>query len=225
MQKLPMKPKRYQITATLLNSWQYIFDCVDWYHADSDDESLETKQQKAQEESIKSFYDTLTRKPIDSEAMAKGRQYESDVYAGKDSVFSPIVAGGAFQATFTKKVEVDGLPIMLYGVLDVLKAGRIMDIKRVGYYSSGKYENSHQHPMYLTLVPEATDFVYLICDDKGNHVFEKYTRKESEDILVVCSQFLSWLKAHDMFETYKQYWDNEILTAKAERRNANGVGK
>lgn len=201
-----------------------IFDCVNWCkEGEGDTQSLESKQFDIQQKKIQDFKDALMRKPIDNEAMQKGRQYEKDVYDGKDDIFSPLVKGGSFQLTATKEVVVDDIPLMLYGVLDVLKAGKIMDIKRVGSYQSGKYSSSHQHPMYLTLIPEAIDFTYLICDDKGNHHLEQYSREDSEDILTVCSQFMSWLKANDLWEIYKQNWDNETLSAKAERRNLQNV--
>jgi len=223
MSLLPKSEKSYQITASLLNQWQRIFDAKDWVkEADDDDKSYETKAAEASDQAKVDFLNVLKRIPTpDNDAMKKGREYESSVYEGKDEIFSPIVENGQFQATFTKRITVDGTPITLYGVLDVLKAGRIMDIKRVGYYSSGKYKGSHQHPMYLELVPNAIDFTYLIMDDKGNHHTERYIRENSEDIKTVCSQFLSWLKANDLFETYKQNWDAETLAAKAARRQQN----
>lgn len=223
MSQLPKSEVSYQITASLLNEWQRIFDADQWVRESEDDtESYETKVANAQDAAKDEFIQVLKRLPLpDNEAMKKGREYEASVYAGKDEIFSPIVKNGVFQPTFTKKLNIDGIPITLYGVLDVLKAGRIMDIKRVGYYSSGKYKTSHQHPMYLELVPTAIDFTYLIMDDKGNHHTERYIRENSEDIKVICSQFLSWLKANNLFDTFTQNWDAETLAANAARRKNN----
>ena len=71
------------------------------------------------------FINLLNRIPIqDNEFMKKGREYEDYVCNGYDEVFSPYVKNGAFQVTITKNVDIEGVPITLYGVLDVLKRGR-----------------------------------------------------------------------------------------------------
>lgn len=216
------------MTASLLNSWQYIFDSEGFVQeAEDDTMCLEDKRELAYNKAKASFILDLKRvKQPTTEAIEKGNQYESDVYAGKDEVFSPYVKEGAFQAIFKKDVEIDGLPIQFYGVLDCLKKGRIMDIKRVGHYSKGggKYKTSHQHPLYLYLVPNAIDFTYLICDDNGEHHTERYIRENCEDILQASSQFISWLKANydekgvNLFDIYKSNWDAQKLEENADKR-------
>jgi hypothetical protein len=202
-----------------LNSWQRIFDAKnDVYEAEDDQISYEDKIAEEQEKRKQEFIKVLNRIPIpDNEFMKKGREYEDYVCNGYDDVFSPYVKNGAFQVTITKEVDIDGVPITLYGVLDVLKKGRIMDIKRVfKNYKYPKYKTSHQHPMYLYLVPEAIDFTYLICDsriDSKNeetrskaHNLERYTRENCENILDVCSTFIRYLKANDLFDIFIQKW-------------------
>lgn len=198
----------YRVTATLLNSWQRIWDAKDRvFSSDNDNMSYEDKVDLEREKATKEFISLLNREPTpDNEYMKRGREYEEKVCNGLDDEFSPIVEKGAFQVTLTKKVIINNTPILLYGVLDVLKAGRIMDIKRVVKYSSGKYKNSHQHSMYLYLAPESYDFTYLICDDKGNHYYENYERQNCEDILVVVSQFIDYLKSNDLYDTFIQNW-------------------
>jgi hypothetical protein len=159
----------------------------------------------------------LNRIPTpDNEFMKKGREFEDIVCRGYDTKFSPYVKNGALQVTLTKDVDIDGVPITLYGVLDVLKRGRIMDIKRVVRYKYPKYRQSFQHPLYLYLVPQAIDFTYLIADnniesknpeivEKGYHL-ENYTRENCVDIIEVCREFLSWLKAYGLFEIFIEKW-------------------
>ena len=169
IQIAPTKPKRYRITTTLLNSWQYIWDCVNYVvETENDELSKEDKITIAQGKAKADFVSYLNRIPIpDNENMRLGREYEDKVCNGLDEVFSPIVEGGAFQVIVTKDVDILGVPITLYGVLDVLKGGRIYDIKRIRKnYKYPKYKTSHQHGMYLYLVPEAIDFTYLMCDDR-----------------------------------------------------------
>ena len=207
MSRSPKAQPYYEVTASLLNSWQRIFDAAEWAR-ESEDKSLEQAQEEAMESAKAEFIDVLSRKPIpDTEAMKKGREYEESVYKGEDIVFSEVVENGEFQAAYKKPVNISGMNIMLYGILDCLKAGRIYDIKRVGYYQSRKYKGSHQHPMYFELVPNAIDFTYLVCDDKGVHHFERYERCNCEDVKDVVAQFLSWLEANDLMQTFKEKWD------------------
>lgn len=216
---LPKSSPRYRITATLLNSWQRIFTVKDdtFFNEEKSEVSYEDFLQIEKSKREEEFINLLNRIPTpDNEFMKKGREFEDVVCRGYDAKFSPYVKNGAFQVTITKDVDIDGVPITLYGVLDVLKRGRIMDIKRVVRYKYPKYITSHQHPLYLFLVPEAIDFTYLIADnniesknpetvEKGYHL-EHYTRENCEDILEVCSRFISYLKTNGLFEIFIEKW-------------------
>ena len=208
VQSKPKAQPYYRITPTLLNSWQNIFDSYLYVKESENDEiCLEDKVALKREQATKEFVDLLNRIPVpDNEFMKRGREYEADVYANKDKVFSPIVENGAFQVTIKKKIIVADTPVMLYGVLDCLKAGKIYDIKRVSKYAYGKYKRSHQHPVYLYLVPNAIDFTYLVMDDKEEHHEENYIRENCEDILQTIAQFISWLKSNDLYEIWTQKW-------------------
>ena len=103
-------------------------------------------------------------------------------------------------------MRVGNLDIFLYGRLDALKAGVVYDIKFTQNYEAGKYLDSTQHPMYMALVPAATDFVYLVSN--GTNVWpEHYTREETPDILQTVRQFLNWLRAQGLMDTYKAHWE------------------
>lgn len=216
--QLPKKETRYRITKSLLNSWQDIWDCEEWVHEKEDDEiSYEDKLEATRQEKVQEFINYLNRLPIpDNEAMKKGREFEDIVCAGLDPEFSKYVKGGAFQVKVAREVDVDGVPITLYGILDVLKAGRIMDIKRTSRYKEHKFKTHHDHAMYMYLVPEAIDFTYLVADDnieskdeekrKSGYHYENYIRENSEDIIKTVSQFLSWLKANDLFDVFTRNW-------------------
>lgn len=215
---MPTKRNRYRVTATLLNSWQNIFDCKDYVFESEDDEiSYEEKLEDAREKAKQEFINMLNRVPVeDNIYMQKGREYEDFVCSGGDGIFSPIIEGGAFQVTIKKNIQIDDITICLYGVLDVLKQGRIYDIKRVTKYKYPKYKKSHQHSIYLYLVPEAIDFTYIICDDnidsplaekrRDAHHFENYIRENCEDIEQVLRDFISYLKQNDLIEIFKSKW-------------------
>lgn len=197
----------FRVTATLLNSWSYIWNCADnVVESENDTICIEDKIEEASKKAEQDFLNVLYRIPTpDNENLKRGREYENLVCSGGDEEFSPIIANGSFQVTGTKKVIIDGTPILLYGILDVLKAGRIMDIKSVLKYKYPKYKKSHQHSMYLYLFPEALDFTYLVSDGK-KHYYENYIRENCEDILQVVSEFISWLKSKNLFEVFTQKW-------------------
>lgn len=210
--QIPKKKLYYRLTPTLLNSWSNIFNCEDYVQDKEDDDiSYEDKVAKKMQEAKQEFINMLNRIPIpDNEYMKRGREFEKEVCEGRDEEFSPIVEKGAFQVTLTKKIEVNNIPILLYGVLDVLKAGRIIDIKRVKQFRYPKYKKSHQHAIYLELVPEAIDFTYIVRSDNGKSDFENYNRNNIENIYNVISDFLSYLIANDLFEIYKTNYAMEV---------------
>ncbi len=117
-----------------------------------------------------------------------------------------IVRGGQFQYKAKKTVTVGGIEFLLYGRLDVLKAGTIYDIKFTKNYDRGKYFGSTQHPLYLKLIPEAREFTYLISN--GTDVWtETYTPTETRSIFPVISDFTDWLVDHDLWKIYAEKWE------------------
>lgn len=206
--QVPKKEAYVRITATLLNSWANIWNCEDYVvESDNDTISYEDKVALAREKATQEFIDLLNRKPIpDNEYMQRGREFEDLVCSGKDDEFSPIVDNGAFQVLGTKKVVIAGVKVLLYGILDVLKAARINDIKRVTKYSYPKYKKSLQHPLYLELFPETLDFTYLVRDDRGNSHYENYIRENCVDIYQVVATFIAYLKANDLFDILVEKW-------------------
>lgn len=113
--------------------------------------------------------------------------------------------GGQLQLTARKDITVDGVDLLLYGRLDVLKAGTIYDIKYTSKYERGKFFDSTQHPVYFEIVPETPTFAYLVSD--GTNVWtETYYREDSPSIYPTISAFLDWLQATGNMEVYKDKW-------------------
>lgn len=198
----PIKKPLYKITATLLNSWNYIFQAKPEYQQDAYD----------------SFVKYLNRvKEPPNFFMKRGLEFEEDCYNGQVPIISEIVRDGAFQVYAEKDINVDGYAIRLLGYLDVLKEGIIYDIKRVNQYDLQKYFGSYQHHMYFELVPEATDFVYLIgAGSKTINVYtEEYTREERIDIAQVIRKFFQYLDENDLTQVYIENWKiDEIIINK-----------
>jgi hypothetical protein len=183
------EPKVY-ITQSLLNSWSYLFEVDQEYY----------------DQSYTDFLNSLQKIYTPSNFfMQRGLDFEKECMEGNVEGISEIIRGGIFQAVATKDIIIEGLKVLVYGKLDVLKAGKIYDIKRVSKYAAPKYLNAYQHHFYLAMVPEAKEFTYIIND--GNHTYyETYRRDEAKPIEPMIQQFFNWLKERNLFEIYKMFW-------------------
>ncbi len=199
----------YLLTHSLLSSWLYAMKSNPYEDLTSERDSYEE------------FLKSLRREPTETtEAMQKGIDFEdmvTDIVNGVDvdpgdkwyeaaSKVAGIVKGGQLQYKAKTQILVCGIPILLYGRLDVLKAGDIIDIKFSGSYDRGKYYDSTQHPVYMELIPEANNFTYLVTN--GTEVWkETYRRDETPSIAPVIESFLAYLKENDLWELYKKHWE------------------
>lgn len=197
---------RYLITPSLLNSWGWIYNCVDSVSSSENDKiSLEDKIYEAQLKAKDDFIKALKREYSEpNEYMLAGIQFEKECYEGK-TCFSKIIEGGCFQIVGKKNITVDGMKFLMYGKLDVLKGGTIYDIKRVWKYTRPKYNKSYQHGFYLELFNRANKFEYLIFDGNKPH-FEQYFPDECEKTENVIRRFIEYLEAEGLLELYKQNW-------------------
>lgn len=197
------------ITQSLLSSWGYMFNC--W----------EDGQEQAKED----FMRSLNREPIPAnEAMQAGIDFERAVYAEAAGQPHPdypkwesgirqvadIIRGGQVQVNLRRPITVDGTRFLIHGVLDVLKAGIIYDVKyKVKSFGSldlaGSYVDSPQHPAYFYLVPEAREFRYLVSDGTDLYI-ETYARQNTAYIGDLIAEFVTSIKAMGLYELYTEKW-------------------
>lgn len=197
----------YLLTHSLLSAWLYAMQ-------DNPYEDATTERDSYQE-----FLQTLRREPGEqTEAMLNGIEFEdlvTDIVNGDADTehkwyeaahkVAGIVRGGQLQYKAKKEITVSGIPILLYGRLDVLKAGEVIDIKFSKGYERGKYIGSTQHPTYLELIPEAYQFTYLVSN--GTEVWtETYRRDETSNIISIIEAFIAYLKENDLWELYVKHW-------------------
>lgn len=196
----------YWLTQSLLSSWKHFLDADDAY-ADA---------------ALSSFLSTLRREEKETtQAMQAGIDFEAAInstvagvpvesgsakYDRAVAKFSRICAGGQPQVPVAGRLRVSGLEFQLYGVCDYVKAGVIFDIKRVQRYEYGKYLHSPQHPMYLHLLPGASEFTYLIFDGTSTYT-ETYRRGDFEPIENTISCFINWLLANGYINDYFTHWE------------------
>ena len=190
---------KVRLTQSLLSAWEWSFKSDSGY----DDFLKALNRQK---------------KPM-TEAMLDGVRYENclnSVLLGEHlpedhewmfpiAEMAEELQGAQQQVTIFKDITVDGQPILLHGVLDYLREGHIWDCKFSKRYHLNKYLNSPQTSMYMTLVPEALDFTYIISD--GKYVYrEKYPREIVPPIEPEIRHFMDYLKKHDLWKTYFEKW-------------------
>ena len=196
-----------KITQSLLSAWEYTYSCREECHDDA----------------FNSFLDTINKvKQEPTEAMINGLAFESEVYreaSGMSRDIHPqwelgimktatIIRGGQYQVKADRDITVAGHEFKIIGVLDVLKAGTIYDVKFLNksFHSAdvvNKYLHSPQHPAYFYLIPEAFQFKYIVCD--GNDIYtEPYTIKNTRYIGDIIEEFVSFLKDCGLWKVYKE---------------------
>ena len=198
---------RYLMTHSLLSSWLYTMK-------ENPYEDATTERDPMAE-----FLQVLRREPTPTtEAMMNGNIFEDLVtrvvngcadpgeqWYGAAEKVARRVLGGVPQLRASRTIEVDGMTLVLYGRLDWLKAGEIVDIKFTKNYDPGKYFDSTQHPTYFEIVPEAQTFTYMASNGSGVWP-ETYRREETPSIRPIISDFFSWLTAVGLMDTYKEKW-------------------
>ena len=197
------------ITQTLLGAWTYALDA----------------REEVQEEAYQSFLDTLHKLPRETTPeMQNGIDFEAEVYNaawGKDREPHPLWEEGIqkvsrilyrapTQIRLSRPLTADGEELLLYGVLDSMKAGSIYDVKFLNKSFgsadlAGKYLHSPQHPAYLYLAPEALDFTYLVSDGQDLYT-ERYTRRMARPIQDIASEFIRFLRVSGLMDVYREKW-------------------
>lgn len=196
------RQSKLMLTQSLLSSWLYQYNAYD--------------PEKAHEDFLK----VLQREPTrQSKAMLDGIQFENMVTAccegtrpepdheWADVVLetSRILEGAQFQVAAYRDKRINGVPFLLYGRMDALKAGTIYDTKFVRRYEAGKYVSSPQHAMYFDCVPEASRFVYVVSD--GKFVYqEEYRRGEAPEPDGIILEFMQYLEDSGLAQTYIDKW-------------------
>jgi hypothetical protein len=198
---------RFLITHSLLSSWLYSLKENPFEDATSE------------RGSYAEFLSTLRREPsVPSDAMQKGIDFEdlvTDIISGKGDTshkwyeaaekVARTLQCAKLQFRAKREIAIGDWTFLLYGRLDALKAGIIYDIKYSGSYEVGKYHDSTQHPCYFEIVPEATEFQYLVSN--GSAVWtEKYHREDAQSIVPIITDFISWLETYGLTDTYREHW-------------------
>ena len=197
----------YLITHSLLSSWLYMLKGNPYEDATTERDPMAE------------FLQVLRREPTETtEAMQNGIDFENLVtgiiagHGNRSSRWWDAAAkiagelrGARLQYRCSTRLQIGDRAVVLYGRLDALKSGTIYDIKFSKGYERGNYFGSTQHPAYLRIVPEATEFIYLVSN--GVDVWhEEYRREEVLPIEPTIQNFFLWLESAGLTGVYEKFW-------------------
>ena len=201
--------ERFLITQSLISSWSYALTCADEY----------------KETAYADFLNALNRiEKTTTPEMQNGIEFENEVYREAGGITrtphpewengikatASVLRGAPVQVKARREMTVGGMNLLVYGILDALKAGTIYDVKfsNKSFHSAelaGKYLESAQHPAYFYLVPEADEFIYLVSDGVDLYT-ERYTRKDTRPFAEIAKEFLDFLDDTGLMKTYREKW-------------------
>lgn len=196
----------YWMTQSLLSAWTHYLN-ADEEHSQAAWDSFVSTLRREKKEPTQAMQDGIKFEDMVNRLVA-GQSPEGEFSAKWDAAarrFAGRCSGGLSQVPVTGDLSVSGMDFCLYGICDYVKAGLIIDIKKVARYEYGKYQRSPQHPMYLHLLPEAKRFDYLIFDGSNCHI-ETYRRENCKPIEQTASEFIRFLKDTDGLDAYKHFW-------------------
>jgi len=220
--------ERYLMTQSLLSSWLYTFNAPEESAEEAMDDFLSTlrRERKEPTEAMQNGIDfeNLVTAILNGTPTAKQRDKvwgkdefkekivpvaEHKWYTGASKV-ADVLKGAQLQVKAMRNTFILGNNLLLYGILDGLKAGVIYDIKFLnkgmgGAELAGKYLESPQHPMYFEIVPDAYEFRYLVSDGTDLYI-ETYSREETPPIEEEINNFFSWLNLTSFLPIYKELW-------------------
>ena len=194
-----MRTSKVRITQSLLSAWEWSFKTDDGW----DDFIAALNREKKQP--TQAMLDGIRFENCLNNVLKGEPIYQDNEWYNVLVEMSCELQGAQQQVSLFQDCEVDGQPFLLHGVLDYLREGHIWDCKFSKTYHLNKYLTSPQTPMYLSLVPEARDFTYIISD--GKYVYrEKYPRDIVPPIEPTINQFMQYLKKHGLWEVYCEKW-------------------
>lgn len=196
------KRTRFLITQSLLGSWLYQYNAYDIEQAHKDFLSTLNREQRKPTKAILDgiqFENMVTAYCEGAEPNKEHKWFHSIKECGD------VLKGAQFQVPVYKDKIIDGIPFLLYGRIDALKAGIIYDLKFSHSYEPGKYLASPQHPMYFECCPEAVKFIYIISN--GSEMYqESYSRTDSPTIDSTIMEFIHYLEFTGLDKIYVEKW-------------------
>lgn len=216
-----MQP-RYKFYATLLDAFQ-------WY------------KNSQSEDAFTEFIDRVNRVPFESEAADKGTAFNEAVdmclkgeevkdgcmvlvgrFGFEQSLvnqFTDRLSGALSQVHTSALIETDRGLVEVYGYIDELLPGEVIDIKTTKSYTFPKYLHNWQHVVYPYCIYRNTGhqstFTYLVTDFKEVYD-ESYQYKHERDevrLRNICEELIEFLETYRHLITDKKVFAEELVLA------------
>lgn len=220
----------YLITQSLIGSWNYMMSCREECQEEAYADFLNTLNRIPKETtpemqngidfenlvySIANGTFQPRKVPTGETARAMGdtvifeKTEYPKWYEGANAV-ATLIKGAPVQVKAQRELTIGSMELLVYGIMDALKAGIIYDVKfsNKGFGSAelaGKYLDSPQHPAYFYIEPDAREFQYLVSDGVDLYT-ETYTRANSRPFKEIAEEFLASLDAMNLLSIYKEKW-------------------
>ena len=195
------RQSKVRITQSLLSAWYWSFKTDNGY-----EDFLRTLNRE-KKPPTKAMLDGIAFENVLNNTLKGEHLPEDHEWYRPITEMAAELDGAQQQVNLFRDVEIDGQSVLLHGVLDYLREGHIWDCKYSKTYHLNKYlwTETPQTSMYLALVPEAFDFTYIVCD--GKYVYrERYTRDIVPSIEPTISQFMKYLKYHNLWNIFEEKW-------------------
>lgn len=191
---------RYLITASLLNSWQYLINTEENY-----------------EGALQGFLDALDRKPFEgNEHTRRGYEFEEWAMANYEPTQT-----SAYQVTASKELTTcNGTTFLVYGRMDAVDFDHVYDYKCPATYEYGDYFANADTPIYL-YISDCSQITYVVGHKNSKRAVEEgcepfyvvgeesiradeLTADKTADGLITA--FENWLKVIGYWERYTNLW-------------------
>lgn len=199
------------VTSSLLDSVQWLKTCPpNW-----------------KEQAHIDLISTLERRPWDPNVWCKrGIEFENmlDCYCGENELLLSMkrrIENGLSQQKKSKKIDINGNEIVIYGRSDYLFPKKIIDVKTT-YKTKSKtkpqyYKERNQHKVYSYLW-DINSFEYLIAhlgEDKDNLIpfqvssININVEFDEDDMIKTVSEFIKDLQSIDLYDLYVNVYNGE----------------
>lgn len=204
---------RFLITQSLLSSWLYVQSCYPGCEEDAMASFLHTLRKEDEdltEDQLQNIQNGIAfESAVYATALGRSREPQPKWESGIEKI-ADFVKDAQFQVKVQRELQVGDMTFLVYGILDALKAGTIYDIKfkNKSFGSldlAGDYFDSPQHPLYLYMVPEAHEFLYMVSDGSDLYI-ERYTPEETVSAESLVADFMAFLKSAGLMEEYLTFW-------------------
>lgn len=120
--------------------------------------------------------------------------------------------GAVWQQYVEGVIDTERGPVMLYGYIDCVLPGLLIDLKCTRVYKGRKFFDSYQHPVYLYCATEqgieVDQFEYLITDDK--EIYSETYSFNDKGLRLICESLIDFAERRKKHILNPKFFGEEI---------------